>query len=108
MGFYIRKSKKVGPFRLNLSKSGLGVSAGVKGFRVSTGPRGTYLNAGRNGLYYRQKIGSSSIAANNPKNQHSTRTTNRTSSGWIKYVALLLVIFYGVYYLEKTGKLMLT
>lgn len=46
----------MGPVRLNLSKSGLGVSAGVKGLRVSTGPRGTYLNAGRKGLYYRTKL----------------------------------------------------
>ena len=55
MGF--SKSKSVGPFRLNLSKSGLGVSTGVKGARVSFGPRGTYVNLGRNGIYYRKKIG---------------------------------------------------
>jgi hypothetical protein len=29
MGFYIRKSLGFGPFRLNLSKSGIGVSVGV-------------------------------------------------------------------------------
>lgn len=57
MGFYIRKSKSFGPFRINLSKHGLGVSTGVKGARVSTGPRGTYVHLGRNGLYYREKIG---------------------------------------------------
>ena len=56
MGFYLRKSFKMGPMRLNVSKSGLGVSAGVKGARISAGPRGTYLNAGRHGLYYRKKL----------------------------------------------------
>lgn len=56
MGFYLRKSFKMGPMRLNVSKSGLGVSAGVKGARISVGPRGTYLNAGRHGLYYRKKL----------------------------------------------------
>jgi uncharacterized protein DUF4236 len=56
MGWFYRKSVKFGPFRLNFSKSGIGVSAGVKGARVSTGPRGTYLNLGTNGIYYRQKI----------------------------------------------------
>ena len=56
MGFFIRKSVKFGPFRLNFSKSGVGVSAGVRGARVSAGPRGTYINVGRNGFYYRQKI----------------------------------------------------
>jgi Protein of unknown function (DUF4236) len=57
MGYYIRKSKKVGPFRLNLSKSGIGASVGVRGFRVGTGPRGNYVHAGRNGLYYRKQWG---------------------------------------------------
>lgn len=57
MGWGFRKSFKFGPMRLNLSKSGIGVSAGVRGARISAGPRGTYLNVGRGGLYYRQKIG---------------------------------------------------
>lgn len=56
MGFYIRKSIKAGPFRFNLSKSGLGVSAGVPGFRVGTGPRGNYVHMGRNGIYYRASL----------------------------------------------------
>lgn len=33
MGFRFRKSKNLGNFRLNLSKSGIGYSYGVKGFR---------------------------------------------------------------------------
>ena len=53
MGFYLRKSVKAGPFRVNLSKSGLGVSVGVPGFRVGTGPRGNYVHLGRGGVYYR-------------------------------------------------------
>lgn len=56
MGFFFRKSVKFGPLRFNFSKSGVGVSAGVRGARVSAGPRGTYINVGRNGFYYRQKI----------------------------------------------------
>lgn len=55
VGFYIRKSFKAGPFRLNLSKSGLGVSAGVKGARVGIDAKGrAYTHAGRYGLYHRQ------------------------------------------------------
>src|SRR5882757_8611607 len=57
MGFYVRKSLNAGPFRFNLSKSGLGVSAGVPGFRVGTGPRGNYVHAGRHGVYYRASLG---------------------------------------------------
>jgi len=57
MGFYIRKSFRVGPVRFNLSKSGIGTSVGVKGFRLGTGPRGSYVHMGREGLYYRKSLG---------------------------------------------------
>lgn len=57
MPFYIRKSISAGPFRFNLSKSGLGLSVGVRGFRVGTGPRGHYVHAGRGGIYYRSSLG---------------------------------------------------
>ena len=58
MGWYLKKSFAFGPLRLNLSKSGLGASVGVKGLRVSTGPRGRQINAGREGLYYRASLNS--------------------------------------------------
>jgi hypothetical protein len=54
MPFYLRQSLRIGPFRFNLSKSGVGVSAGVKGFRVGTGPRGHYVHASKGGLVYRK------------------------------------------------------
>jgi Protein of unknown function (DUF4236) len=57
MGFYIRKSISAGPFRFNLSNSGLGMSVGVKGFRLGTGPRGNYVHMGRGGFYYRASLG---------------------------------------------------
>ena len=41
MGFQFRKTIKLGIFNINLSKSGIGVSAGVKGFRVGGSPNGT-------------------------------------------------------------------
>jgi hypothetical protein len=53
VSFYLRKSVKAGPFRFNLSKSGLGVSAGIPGFRVGTGPRGNYIRLGGNRVTYR-------------------------------------------------------
>jgi hypothetical protein len=40
MGFYYRKSVNLGPFRVNLSKSGVGYSVGGRGFRVGTTARG--------------------------------------------------------------------
>jgi hypothetical protein len=59
VGFYVRKSVKAGPFRFNLSKSGIGISAGVPGFRIGTGPRGNYIHMGRNGIYYRASLNAS-------------------------------------------------
>lgn len=59
MGFYIRKSIKAGPFRFNLSKSGVGLSVGVRGFRLGAGPRGNYVRAGVGGFYYAQTLSAS-------------------------------------------------
>jgi Protein of unknown function (DUF4236) len=56
VGFYIRKGLNFGPLRLNLSRSGLGASFGVKGARIGVGPRGRYVHVGRGGLYYRQTL----------------------------------------------------
>ncbi|HEU5123049.1 MAG TPA: DUF4236 domain-containing protein [Verrucomicrobiae bacterium] len=40
MGFYYRKSVSLGPFRVNLSKSGIGYSVGGRGFRTGVSSRG--------------------------------------------------------------------
>src|SRR5438552_19193284 len=66
MGFYLRKSVRAGPFRFNLSKSGVGVSVGVPGFRIGTGPRGNYVHAGRHGVYYRATLGGRSTRDSAP------------------------------------------
>jgi hypothetical protein len=60
MGFYFRKSKSFGPIRLNFSKSGIGVSTGVKGARLIFSPNGTYVHLGRHGIYYKKKISNNS------------------------------------------------
>src|SRR5207253_3150031 len=75
MAFYFRKSIGFGPFRFNLSKSGIGASFGVRGARISAGPRGTYISVGRNGFYYRQKIDSLSSRRlqRRQKNTHKTQ-----------------------------------
>jgi hypothetical protein len=58
MGFYFRKSVRIGPVRFNFSKSGVGASIGVKGFRYGVHPTGgTYIHAGRHGFYYHQELG---------------------------------------------------
>jgi hypothetical protein len=58
VAWYLRKALRLGPLRLNLSRSGVGVSAGVKGLRVGVGAKGRrYLAGGRGGLYFRQYLG---------------------------------------------------
>lgn len=56
MGLSFGKSFKMGPLRLNLSGSGLGVSAGIRGARVSVGPRGTYVTLSGLGFRYQKKL----------------------------------------------------
>jgi|GEM_PF-5377067 len=56
MGWYLRKAFKVGPMRINLSKSGLGASFGITGARIGLGPRGAYVAGGRHGLYFKQSL----------------------------------------------------
>ncbi len=86
MAFYIRKSVNVGPIRFNLSKSGIGVSAGVPGFRVGTGPRGNYVHVGRGGLYYRRTLpsGSSDSRGAVPYDPATRSTTWTVSHGALK------------------------
>lgn len=57
MGFLFKKSIKVGPVRVNVSKSGVGVSAGVKGARIGINSKGkVYGSAGVKGLTYRTQL----------------------------------------------------
>lgn len=56
MGLTFGKSFKMGPLRLNLSGSGIGVSAGIRGARVSVGPRGTYVTLSGSGFRYQKKL----------------------------------------------------
>ncbi len=81
MGFYIRKSLKFGPLRLNLSKSGVGLSAGVKGFRFGSGPKGNYVHIGRKGVYYRQSLSNLSQQKKN-QNQLQEKENNQNESSY--------------------------
>jgi hypothetical protein len=57
MGFYYRKSVNLGPFRVNIGKSGLGYSIGARGVRVGTTAHGrkyTTFNIPGTGFGYRK------------------------------------------------------
>ena len=56
MGFYLKKAINFGPLRINFSKSGIGLSFGVKGLRIGSGANGNYIHAGCKGLYYKKKF----------------------------------------------------
>lgn len=60
MGFRYYRGISLGKLaRLNISKSGVGLSVGVRGLRWTTGPGGTFLTLGipGTGLSYRKKVG---------------------------------------------------
>lgn len=57
MGFYFRKRRSLGPLSLNLSKSGIGISTGIRGLRAGVTSHGklfTSANIPGTGMYYRR------------------------------------------------------
>ncbi|MFZ9881594.1 MAG: DUF4236 domain-containing protein [Phycisphaerales bacterium] len=56
MGFYFRRSLNLGPFRVNLSRGGVGWSVGGRGFRTGRSGRGrkyTTVSIPGTGMGYR-------------------------------------------------------
>lgn len=82
MGFYIRKAVKAGPFRFNLSKSGIGVSTGIRGLRFGSGPRGNYVHMGRGGLYFRRSLDPAGTARL-PRPTQPSREPPNSSAGTV-------------------------
>lgn len=73
MGFYFRKSNSLlgGIFKLNFSKSGVGISTGIKGARFVVGPAGTYVHLGRQGFYYKKYLGKGLVKSNKGNEQNN-------------------------------------
>jgi hypothetical protein len=92
MGFYFRKSFKLGPVRFNLSKSGVGLSAGVKGARVGVDAKGKkYIHVGRSGIYYRQTLDDS------PEAVADEADSQGSGVGWgtvLIILAILLILYW--------------
>lgn len=64
MPWYIRRSVRVGPVRLNLSRRGIGYSVGVRGARIGRSATGRrYVAGGRGMLRYYQTLGHAEGAA---------------------------------------------
>src|ERR1051326_8953557 len=69
MGFRFSRRVSIMPgLKLNLSKGGLSLSAGVPGAHINFGPRGVYGSTGipGTGLSYRQRLDSSSRSYDRP------------------------------------------
>jgi len=88
MAFGFRRSLKLaGPLRLNLSKSGLGLSLGVPGLHVGMSPhRRPYVRAGipGTGIYYRKSL-------KKPRPAHTAAPESTAlNTPWIQAVRALL------------------
>jgi tetratricopeptide (TPR) repeat protein len=93
MGFRFGKSIRLGKlFRLNISKSGIGLSAGIKGFRVSSGSRGARVTASipGTGVSFSQSLAGSATGSKGrvrsskplPAQEYTTTAPQPPSPGW--------------------------
>jgi hypothetical protein len=82
VGIFLRKSFGAGPLRFNISKSGISMSAGVRGLRVGIGPRGASISGGRKGVYFRKSLssGSRSSSSSSTSSANIVRTISHQQS----------------------------
>jgi hypothetical protein len=100
MGWGLRRSLKLGPLKLNFSKSGVGYSVGVRGFRVGKDARGRSYTAASipgTGLYNRSYSSSSSSSSQTEAPGSGAPSQQKTGNGAALVVAFiaggLLVLF---------------
>jgi hypothetical protein len=89
MSFFLRKALRMGPVRFNLSKSGVGVSVGVKGARIGINPKGrAYVHAGRGGFYFRETLSPPPSQRRDGPTQPSPRvpSTETTTDGPVQQI----------------------
>jgi hypothetical protein len=97
MGWFLRKSFRVGPLRLNLSKRGIGASVGVKGARLGVDATGKpYAAGGRYGLYFRQRLGPSRTAQAVGEIGSSRQGETAHPSGRRWWVLVILALLIGI------------
>ncbi len=88
MGFNFRKSINLGlGTRLNLSKSGLSASVGVKGARIGVGPKGTRVTGSvpGTGMYYTKNTGFK-------KENQLNSQVGTTKKGGLKFLFVILLV----------------
>lgn len=78
MSWIFRKIFRFGPFRTTLSKGGVGMSWGFRGFRVGVSPTGRkYISVGipGTGIYFMKYLTSQSGQKNLPTENENQQTT---------------------------------
>ena len=125
MGIRFRKSIKMGPMRLNLSKSGVGASVGGKGFRVTKKAKGGFRASASvpgTGVGYTKDFGgkkkrSKTAALQNtqrvaqPSTEHSAPVEKATGKPWYKqwwFYAIIAVWLLGAIINTITGGALLS
>jgi hypothetical protein len=99
MGWSLRRSKKVGPFRINLSKSGIGLSAGIKGLRVGRDAKGrTYSSVSipgtglNNRTYQSKSVNKSRLSTTERRSVERPRTTVNTIEGFFLLATVIAFV----------------
>ena len=106
IGGRFRKSFKIAlGVRLNVSKRGLGVSAGVRGARVGVGPRGAYVSGGipGTGLYYHEYLRTSKRGSGRSSKRRSGTTSAYQTAGELGEIVLRLHDDGHIQYLDASG-----
>lgn len=83
MGFRFRKSKNFGPFRVNVSKSGIGWSVGTKGARYTKradGKTQTTLSVPGTGISYVEVSGKKKDSSNNGGGSNNNNFSNNNNN----------------------------
>jgi hypothetical protein len=90
MTWFLRKSIRVGPLRLNLSKRGVGASVGVKGLRTGIDATGKpYVAGGRGGIYFRERI---PVGETDRTQQDRPLKNGSATLGWIVAAVLAVIV----------------
>lgn len=98
MGLRFRKSIKLGNARINLSKSGIGYSYGIRGLRASVGPTGrtrTTASIPGTGISYVTE------GKGGKKKVQRTPKTPFFSRAWVMWAALVLFAPLGIFLLFR-------
>ena len=97
MGWNLRRSVNLGPLRLNASKSGIGYSVGVRGFRVGKDAKSrkyTAVSIPGTGIYRRDYL----PKAAQPMPQNAGPRLNlarraRSAPAWFVYLGVALLLY---------------